>query len=83
LLTVLGATTATADTDNDNVTLESLPQAVRQTIEREVKNAKILEIERDQMGAQVFYEVEFMEGNKRFEIDVADDGKVLRPRRPD
>jgi hypothetical protein len=84
--TVLAATPALADdkpVDNDNMTLESLPEAARQTIEREVKSAKILEIERDQVGALVIYEVEFMEGNKRFELDVGEDGKILKPRRPD
>lgn len=66
----------------DDVSLEELPQAVRDTIESELSQAEIGEIERDTDNGVTVYEVEFRENQQKFELDVAEDGRVLR-RHPD
>jgi uncharacterized membrane protein YkoI len=75
------APVASADSDDD-VKLEDVPQAVRDTIKREVKTGEITEIEREEDKGRVYFEVEYKTGAKRFEVHVAEDGKVLL-RKPD
>ena len=58
--------------------LEELPQAARETVEREVKTGKITEIDPDEHRGRKYFEVEFVENNQRFEIHVAEDGKLLQ-----
>ena len=72
------AGTALADVD---VTLEELPEPVRQTVVREAKGGEILEIERDDEHGQTVYEVEFIESAIKYEIDVSPDGSLLRRHR--
>lgn len=76
-LLVLGlATSVSADT---NVTLEQLPEAVRQTVLREVKTGQITDMERDdRKDGSVVYEIEFIFEKVEYELDVAPDGKVLK-----
>lgn len=67
------------DTDSDkHMKVEELPKAARDTVQREVKDGKITEIDRDDENGKMFYEVEFMQNNQRYEIHVAQDGKLLR-----
>jgi hypothetical protein len=75
LAALMAAPMAVAD---ENVKLEDLPTAVRQTIQREVKNGKITDIERQKDGNTIYYEVEYTAGNKDYELDIAPDGKLLR-----
>ena len=70
--------TALADVE---LTLEELPEPVRQTVVREVKNGTITEIERDDDKSGTVYEVEFREDAVKYEIDVAPDGALLRRHR--
>jgi uncharacterized membrane protein YkoI len=71
----LSAPSALAD---QNVKLADVPAPARQTIQNEVKDGKITDIEREQDGKTVYYEVEFTAGNTDWEIAVAADGKLLR-----
>lgn len=73
----LVAPVALAD-DTDDVKLEALPKAARDTVQREVKNGRITEIDRDDDLGRTFFEVEFIENNRRYEIHVAQDGKLLQ-----
>jgi uncharacterized membrane protein YkoI len=77
ILVVLGlATSASADV---NVTLEQLPEPVRQTVLKEVKTGQITDIERDdRKDGSVVYEIEFVFEKVEYELDVAPDGKVLK-----
>jgi uncharacterized membrane protein YkoI len=71
------------DHDSDNMKLEELPKAARDTVKREVKDGKITEIDRDDDDhGRMYYEVEFTQNNQRMEIHVAADGKLIK-RRPD
>ena len=75
LAALMAAPVAVAD---ENVKLEDLPTAVRQTVQREVKNGKITDIERQKDGNTIYYEVEYTVANKDYELDIAPDGKLLR-----
>jgi hypothetical protein len=66
----------------DDLTLDQLPKPVQTTVQREVGAGRISEIERDVKRGQAVYEIEFHEGDKKWEIEVAPDGKLL-DRRPD
>jgi hypothetical protein len=61
-----------------DVPLEQLPAPVRATVERETKGGKITEIELDTEQGQTIYEVEFVLDGKKYELDIATDGKLLR-----
>jgi uncharacterized membrane protein YkoI len=68
---------ANAD-DDDTLKRTDLPAPVRTTVQREVKQGTITDIEKDQENGNVVYEVEFTDGGKNWEIDVAPDGKLLQ-----
>lgn len=70
--------TAFADVE---LTLEELPEPVRQTVVREIKGGTIHEIERDDHHGVVEYEIEFTVDAIKYEIDVAADGALLRRHR--
>jgi hypothetical protein len=75
------ATTALAD--DDDVALEALPAAVRATVDREVNGGQILEIERDhdRKNQRIVYEVEFLLEGVKYELDIAEDGTLVRRHR--
>jgi uncharacterized membrane protein YkoI len=68
---------AHADDNARDMKLEELPKPARDTVQRETKGGKITEIDRDDEQGRMFYEVEFIQGNQRYEIHVAQDGKLL------
>ncbi|HLV67226.1 MAG TPA: hypothetical protein VKY73_15500 [Polyangiaceae bacterium] len=62
-----------------DITLEDVPPAVRATIQREVAGGQIDEIEEDRRrDGRIVYEVEFWQGDRKFEIDIAPDGTLLK-----
>jgi hypothetical protein len=62
----------------DDVSMEQLPDPVRETVQREAGDAQILEIERDREPSGTVYEVEVLQEGRKFEIDIADDGRLLQ-----
>lgn len=64
--------------DDEDLKLTELPAPVRTTVQREVKQGAITDIEKDQENGNVVYEVEFTDAGKNWEIDVAPDGKLLQ-----
>lgn len=66
------------DDPDDNMKVEDLPKAVRDTVVREVKDGKITEIDREDERGRKYFEIEFTQNNRRYEIHVAEDGKLLR-----
>lgn len=74
-----GLTGATAFADD--ISFDELPDQVRQTVERETAGARLGDVERDDNG-QTVYEIEFYEDGQKYELDVSEDGEVLR-RHPD
>jgi len=65
-----------------DIPLEQLPAPVRATVEKETQGGKVTDIEKDRERGQVIYEVEFTLDGKEWELDIAEDGKLLE-RRPD
>jgi len=65
-----------------DLTFDELPKPVQTTVTREVGKGRISDIERDVKRGETVYEIEFHEGDKKWEIEVAADGKLL-DRRPD
>lgn len=72
------APVAYADDHAKDLKLEDLPKATRDTVERQVKDGKIIEIDRDDDDGRAYYEVEFIQNQQRYEIHVAEDGKLLQ-----
>ena len=62
----------------DKLTMDQVPAPVRATIEKETKGATINEIERETQKGKKVYEVEYVRDNKKYEVHVAEDGKVLK-----
>ena len=65
-----------------DIPLDKLPAPVRATVEKETQGGKVTDIEKDHERGQVIYEVEFTIDGKEWELDIAEDGKLLE-RRPD
>ncbi|HOD82069.1 MAG: hypothetical protein BWX88_01626 [Planctomycetes bacterium ADurb.Bin126] len=59
------------------VTIDQVPQAVRDAILKEAGEAKIDEIEKETKGDKVTYEAEWKVDGKEIEIKLAEDGTVL------
>ncbi len=64
----------------DNLTIEQLPPAVRATVDQETRGGQIKDIERDREAGQVVYEIEFTLDGKAYELEIAEDGKLLERR---
>ena len=73
---VLGGTAGAAGADE--VRIDQVPPAVRATIEREARGGRIEEIERETKNGRVVYKIEFVQGDKEYEIRVAQDGTLLK-----
>jgi hypothetical protein len=65
----------------EDVKLDELPPAVKQTVERETKGAIVKEIERDEEDGKIVYEVDYTKGGNRWEMHVGATGKVLSQHR--
>jgi uncharacterized membrane protein YkoI len=59
------------------VSLEDLPDAVRETILAQAAGDRIVEIERETRGDKTTYEAEFRRDGREMEIKVAEDGTLL------
>lgn len=69
--------TVTAAAGKD-LPLESLPEPVRATVQRETQGGTITEIELEQKhDGSSYYEVEFSTSGGKYEIHVALDGKLI------
>lgn len=62
----------------DELRFEELPAKVQATVKREVKDGRITDIEREVRRGGTLYEIEFIQDNREWEIDVAEDGRLLR-----
>jgi len=60
----------------EDVSLSDVPQAVRQTIERELKGREIDDIERDRDDGRIVYEID-VDGDNDLRIKVAEDGTLM------
>ena len=79
-LSVVGMMTFGAwagNADEEEVTLEQVPAAVKATILKESAGGKITEIEREMKNGKTVYEAEFILNGDEIEIKVAPDGTLL------
>jgi uncharacterized membrane protein YkoI len=65
------------DEQEEKVTLDQVPAAVKATILAEAAGAKIKEIERETKDGEIIYEAEFMVDGEKVEIAIAPDGTLL------
>jgi uncharacterized membrane protein YkoI len=61
----------------EEVTLDQVPAAVKATILRESAGGKITEIERETKDGKVTYEAEFIIDGREVEIEISPDGQVI------
>ena len=57
--------------------MADLPKPVLKTLKREARGGEIEEIEKETEGEKVVYEAEVEFGEKEYEIEIAEDGKLL------
>ena len=79
-LSVVGTVTLVAwagDEQEEKVTLEQVPAAVKATMLKEPGGGKITEIEREMKNGKTVYEAEFILNGDEIEIKVAPDGTLL------
>lgn len=65
------------DDDEEEVSLDEVPAAVKATLLKEAKGATIGEIEKGNENGKTVYEAEFKVDGKKVEIKIAEDGTVL------
>jgi uncharacterized membrane protein YkoI len=74
--------TVHADTDdtgtqNQKLTMEELPAAVKTTVQRETQGKKVESITKEQKDGKTVYEIEVSSNGKGHEIQISESGKVL------
>jgi hypothetical protein len=74
----LALTMATSTALADDLTVEDLPPPVQQTVQREVGEGHITDIDREHHGERLVYEVEFDRDQREYKLKVAPDGRVVR-----
>ena len=63
------------------MTLDQVPPAVRATIEKEARGATIEDVEREDEGGKVIYEVELERDNVEWKLKIDESGKVIQRKR--
>jgi uncharacterized membrane protein YkoI len=58
--------------------LEDTPAAVQATIKREVGNRRIVDIDKERRSGRVVYEVEVEDGEGKFQLHIAENGRVVK-----
>ena len=67
-----------ADEDEEEISLDQVPAAVKATILAEAKGAPIKEVEREIKNGRTVYEAEWVVNGQEIEIKVAPDGTLLK-----
>lgn len=65
------------DKDEEEVSIDQVPAAVKATILKEAKGGTLQEIERETKGGKTVYEAEVIIQGKEIEIKIAPDGTVI------
>ncbi len=77
LATVAATGWANDDDDEDRVSIDQVPAAVKATILKEAKGGTVKEIERETEKGKTIYEAEIIIDGRKIEIEVAADGTLL------
>jgi len=59
------------------ISMDQVPGPVKKTILKEAGKARILDVEKVLSGAEIFFEAKWLDDNKKIEVKVAPDGKLL------
>ena len=65
-----------------SVTIDQLPSAVQQTFQKEASGGQIEELKRVQRGGKTIYEGEVVSNGKGTELQVSEDGSILKRSAP-
>ena len=74
------ASTALGDTD---IALEDVPSPVRATIDRETRQGTLEDIEWEPSAKVPHYDIEYSIDGVEWELEIAEDGRVLRHEQDD
>ena len=79
VVTVAGCNTSHSEREENEVevTLDQVPQPVRDTINRESGGAPVGKIEREQEKGKTVYEAKITKGTKTTEVKIDESGKVV------
>lgn len=66
------------DRDEQSVTMDQLPLAVKATLTREAGSGKVEEIDKHTHDGKVEYEADVMLDGKKWEIAIREDGQLLK-----
>lgn len=64
----------------ENIPFDSLPAPVKATALREIKGGQVLDVEKDTKRGNQIFEIEFIDGGVKWELDIAMDGTLLSRR---
>lgn len=77
----LGLLAPVAHAGDEEVVFVRLPSQVQETVGRHVADGTISQIDIEQEQQQTVYEVEFVRGDMKWEMDVAPNGRLLELKR--
>ncbi len=77
LVLALGLATSSHAKSDEIADVSKLPRAVQKTVKEQVADGKILKIQKETVDRRIAYGVECAKGEKKWQIEVAPDGKLL------
>ena len=77
LILALGLATSSHAKSDEISDVSKLPRAVQKTVKEQVADGKILKIQKETVDRRIAYGAECAKGEKKWQIEVAPDGKLL------
>jgi uncharacterized membrane protein YkoI len=77
LVLVLGLATSSRARSDEIFDVSKLPKAVQKTVKEQVADGKVLKMRKETVDRRVAYGVVCAKGEKKWQIEVAPDGKLL------
>jgi hypothetical protein len=77
LTLISGCLRKTSEENETRLTLDQLPNPVRESLKREAQGAPITHVEREAHNGRTLYEAEATINGKNYEIKVDSDGKLI------
>jgi uncharacterized membrane protein YkoI len=77
LILAVGLATNSHAKSDEIFDVSKLPKAVQKTVKEQVADGKIVRMRKENTGGRIAYGVEGVKGEKKWQIEVAPDGKLL------
>ncbi len=77
LLVALGLVTNSRAKSDEVFDVTKLPKAVQKTVKEQVADGKIVRMRIERAGGKIAYGVECSKGDKKWQVEIAPDGKLL------